>query len=398
MRGCEQSWSSLVPPLQPLPSCACENGWVGTAREGKDNTVDDSELDCVRDLLDAVRIRFVVEISARIVALELAKRAMMESDLCAMFDGMRASALRVAAMFRDLGKTDSGGSLLPHCDSDAEDRQAGDTLGSCTSCVVHRDRAGVLDVLQSNDVVPISVLELPNTSNLFYCVAYCIGAALLRDYKQHRSRPPVSKCAVRTNKAEEDAVVIIDVDSPHQSCEAILNELDDRIAGTTTSSPDSEDGAASLLMCVSRYETAEGDSFFALLRVWLYLFEYIFETQHELAVPVHSTDSSTSISPRFTSKSKHSAVSRTCIQLSPTASRRLVDTIVSALLDRAWNQTCMFHTSRGCSDAVRTDPPPAEATVGCVENRLCVRDISTRVYNELVTRLVDCDATSTSRR
>ena len=261
-----------------VPFCAASSASTTTKKSAqvkhsntekdRDTAVEDEE-EMVSAFFQVMKVRYAVELSAQVVAARQAVELLLDSEDSVIFDGARLLDLSLTTAER-LNSQDS------------MSRQAGQQ--DTRSTVRARNPSALLSPASS--VLSCTVLTLPGLEEVFYVVAYCTGAAVLREAAAVLMGAGHS-CAERNaapqpSSSPSSSSCIIDVDAQDGNVAAtalsrvdLTNEEDTADQQRASLHAWAVDFEKRFLACPSA-DSAASSSFASLFRLWLYLWEFVF--------------------------------------------------------------------------------------------------------------------------
>ncbi|KPA79234.1 hypothetical protein ABB37_05716 [Leptomonas pyrrhocoris] len=236
-----------------------KNSEDGTEKE----TTEEEEEEAVSAFLEVVRVRYAVELAAQVVAARQAVDLLLDSEDSVVFDGARLLTLSLHTMER-AGKAEQ---------SDAMTHERATTSSP------------------SSSVLPCTVLTVPGLEEVFYVVAYCTGAAMLRE---------AAAATAGTYLEPGGQPFVIDVDAQEETAGGdwadapramdFANEEDTAAQHQASLQAWAAGFEQRFLAPLSSFSAFTGDgavgashSLSHLFRLWLYLWKYV------LSVPLPST-------------------------------------------------------------------------------------------------------------
>jgi hypothetical protein len=227
--------------------------------------------DAVSAFVEVMKVRYAVELAAQVVAARQAMELLLDSEDGVIFDGARLLSLSLSTPDAQAGTEQRQQQRQHRADTNL---QGADTArGQRTTAAAFRS------------VLPCTVLTLPGLEEVFYVVAYCTGAAVLREVAAATHRFRKTEARRGGGHVDSDQPPVIDVDA--------LDE-DDGCAGAGLVAMDvinEEDTVEQRQTALQvwavdfeqRFLAAPSAALSPLFRLWLYLWTFV------LAVPPPST-------------------------------------------------------------------------------------------------------------
>lgn len=181
---CSPSSASSPPPLSSPPTT---DRRTRPQEAPLDAEKEEEEKEVMTEFVNVLRVRYAVEVAARVLATHNAIDLLLESEDGIVFDGTRL-------LYLDVTPT----TTVYHSHSGDETH----TAAAATANVVDAER----EVEEENRYIPLTVLNLPGVEGVFYGIAYCMGTALQKDYAN-------AIVAAAANTGGNAAASVIDVDA-----------------------------------------------------------------------------------------------------------------------------------------------------------------------------------------
>ncbi|KPI89205.1 hypothetical protein ABL78_1698 [Leptomonas seymouri] len=323
-----EAWKDVeAAALIPLYTAPAHEGSASSHR-GDDDAKDEEkrqagdEEEAVSSFLEVMRVRYAVELAAQVVAARQAVELLLDSEDGVVFDGARLLSLSLNSAER-AGAEQRGDGML-------HGRGAASSTSSVFSC---------------------TVLTLPGLEEIFYVVAYCIGAAMLRGAAAAMSLRDSTEATGGSRLQRGEQQLVIDVDAQEEAA-----------SGGVASSPyaldstNEEDGAAqqqaSLHAWAAGFEewflsppaprspNARGSplsaspSLASLFRLWVYLWRFVLAVQPPNAAADHDGDQPTRQQPpgKGPRRRNNGSATPTQLLLSLRTARRWMEKVVDASL------------------------------------------------------------------